>query len=913
MFEALLTVCRDVAASGRGFRSADDYRRWWFIVTSQLHEDQLALPPDEPGLEDEEFLPGFTEGVIELLIEVNGLADVAPIVGTKRPWFIASHARLTHEPLEDYLRDRGFDVLRPRDLLARENNRPRGTINDGFDYEDAITASFAGEDHLENADDRIALAHVRGELDVLPPKLSPSEAFFAALPELTYPTNWSAHDHRAFDVLCRAGTFERISFRSYHSRWAGSIQALAHELERRAADPLQAFRGVLSRDRSLPEDLELVAAGARLRSSSIGHRRELEREIDLAKRSLAARVEELVFDDLLEEEEVEETATADEVAEDEAEVQPLDSNAERTIHSALETGTLYLRSIWAHDDLIIAIGHPRLMLRSTDAGETWTASELPLLGPAVIDGSRLDDGRHLIFVLGDSDLAFSWDRGETWTKTQTNLEFTALAVAPDGRACATARTLWAVADDPANFLVHPESLGFEDVAFDGERFVAVGIDGWVLALEHDGWQRLGKCMDARPRALAVRDGLMMVLADEGVATSEDGGRSWKWTSLGRDAWGQAAAIARDGTRYVVAAQVLASEDGEHWRVVPAGDNGAAVDIAVTERAAVINSGRSITLVGRESSTALHFGMVGFSERFKRYAVAEHAFTPASLPDANNITALFADGDRVVLGIDGSLHLSEDGGRSFGPAVATMRDRTVTSIVEHGGDLWAACEGLLRSSDGGHSWTAVEAPRIKKLLAVGKELFAGRDQWLLRRDVAARSGWRVCRRFEYEIDVLVSDEGGSIYALTYDLVHASHDGGNSWDTIPFDEQLSGLVPTRHGLLACDGERLYVSHDRGLSFESHPLPLHRDPRGRGQVQRFCGSVDGDLYFSTNPCVLHSSDLGRTLTRVPMPFLREDHVRNVVELGGRQHLLIEHGVLERVDASAVPEQRFVEIEID
>src|SRR5688572_22896833 len=94
VFEALLIVCREVAASGKGLRSADDYRRWWFVVTAKDEGDQVALPPDDPGLDDESFIPGFTEGAIALLGMLDGFAEVAPVVRDKRPWCIASHARL---------------------------------------------------------------------------------------------------------------------------------------------------------------------------------------------------------------------------------------------------------------------------------------------------------------------------------------------------------------------------------------------------------------------------------------------------------------------------------------------------------------------------------------------------------------------------------------------------------------------------------------------------------------------------------------------------------------------------------------------------------------------------------------------------------------------------------------------------
>lgn len=932
VFEALLTVCRDVAASGRGLRSADDYRRWWFIVTSAADGDELELPPDAPGLDEEEFIPGFTEGAIDLLMLLDGLAEVAPIVGNKRPYWIRSHARLTHEPLEDYLRDRGFDVLRPHDVLARERNRPRGALNDVFGYEEAITDAI--EDRFISDDDRVAFDYVLGKIEELPPTLAPSAEFFETVPKLPHPSEWIAQDHRVFDVLCRAQAFERISFYSYEASWADTIHARARELHRRNASPLEAFRGVLGRDRSLPENLELVAASARLRSAWAGDPSELEREIDRAKRSLVEELPGLVFDGLEDEAEVEDGDVEvdgedadDEDADDDGEVEEVEEaeqleEAEETLATPWRPSnelrlrnvfqsSYFLRSAWAHDDLLIAVGDDNLALRSIDAGETWTAGELPVQDPEAIVGRQLDDGRVLILVAGRADVAFSWDCGETWISRHTDERFRAVALAPDGRVCAICRTAWAVADDPAELHVHQEALGLEDVTFDDGRFYAVSIDGSVLTHERGNWQRLATSMAAVPRALAVRDDLMLVLAGEGVATSEDGGQSWTWTALERLGWPRAAAIARDGTRYIVAGQVLASEDGQRWRVVPVGDNLEACDIAFCDRAMVITSTHSITLVGPESSTLLGFGMNEFAECPEHYEVTEHGFASASVPAADQVTALFVDGDRFVLGIDDGLLVSEDGGRSWVEAEAPLRGRKVTSIVQHGGDLWAACEGVLRSSDGGLRWVTVEAPLITKLLAtIDGELFAVRGEWLLRHDPEANSGWHACRRFDENIELLVDDESGAIY-LVADELYISHDRGQSWSPRLTDERIVGVVPTHHGLLACDRESLHVSRDHGRSFESHRLPLHVDAHWRGQVHSFCGSASGDLYFSSDHFVLHSADLGRTLARVRTPFLQHDWVHRVVELGERQYVLIDpNGLLERVDESKVPQPRFIDI---
>lgn len=912
VLEALLTVVRDVASSGAGLRSADDYRRWYFVVHASVHEDRFVLPPDAPGLDQEDFLPGFHKGIVELFISLDGFNELAPIEGTHRCWYTRSHALLTEEPLEDYVRDHGFEVLRVRDLLARERNQPRSQVNDVFSYEQAIG------DEAFVADDRIAAAYVLGRLDELPPTLTPSAAYFEALPALPHPSHWTAHDHRSFDVLCRARAFERISFVGHEVCWAESIHAWGAELERRGASPLEAFRGLFGRMRTLAENLELVAASERLRRWWPLEPSLCEAHIAAAKVALVEQLGgELAFDDLDEDEEGgeedEEDEEDEEEEDDEAEQAEPEAPADEPIarvRRALEFTHYHLSGAWVHDELVIVISDDQIAFRSTDAGRTWTAAPLPVDNARAIDGRRLDDGRLLLVVVGHG-AAYSWDLGETWLSSRMHGWLLRVAVASDGRVCVTAGAAWAVSDDPAELPMREDPFGLQDVTFDDGRFYAVGIEGSVLTLEHDGWQRLSKSMDAIPGALAVRGDRMTVLATEGVAISDDGGRSWTWTALAGLTRAHAAAIDRDGTRTIVAGRVLASDDGLRWRVVHVGDRSEARGIALGEHAAVVSSWRTIALVGRESTTALRFGGPGSAECFDSYPLTEHGFAMASFPGAERVTALFADGDRLLLGLDDGLMVSEDRGRSFVAAVAPLRGREVRSIVAHRGELWAACGGLLRSSDGGYNWVDVEAPLITRLLATADgALFGVRGEWLLRHD--GQASWLVCRRFEQDIDLLVSDLSGGIHVIADDP-YCSPDGGRTWISLAREEFVFGIVPLPDALLMCNGETLWVPRDGGHSFVARPLPLHIDSRERGRIHALCGTPSGELYFSSEDCLLYSSDFGHTLARVRTPFLEREWVHHVFELWGRQYLLLDYrGLLERVDASALPITRRVEIEV-
>ncbi len=202
----------------------------------------------------------------------------------------------------------------------------------------------------------------------------------------------------------------------------------------------------------------------------------------------------------------------------------------------LEQGPLAAVSVAAHGQSVFA-GVNGAVLRSHDRGETWQIAGLAAPPPLVTALALSPDFDGTIFAGTAEDGVFiSTDRGETWVAWNfglLDLHVYALAVSPDfGRD----RTVY-VGTETGVFVSRNGGRGWRETAFpmDAAPVLSLGLTDLLLAgtearglyISEDGGASWGQ-VDLPSGAIHAiqREPHLAVLLENGLARSDDGGRSW---------------------------------------------------------------------------------------------------------------------------------------------------------------------------------------------------------------------------------------------------------------------------------------------------------------------------------------------------------------------------------------------------
>jgi photosystem II stability/assembly factor-like uncharacterized protein len=226
---------------------------------------------------------------------------------------------------------------------------------------------------------------------------------------------------------------------------------------------------------------------------------------------------------------------------------------------------------------------------------------------------------------------------------------------------------------------------------DAERGLAVGHDALILRTGDGGetWEPVHAApLEDRPLLSVVwldRERAVAVGAYGLALASEDGGRSWRAVEVdpGEDFHLNAVAVSADGRVYIAgeSGRVYRSDDGgESWHVLPFPYHGSLFGVRPLHASVVLAFGLRGHLF-RSEDAGMHWRRIDTA-------------TAATLTAA----ATMPGGGVVLVGHEGAVLVSFDGGRTVSALQAPRSRRSFSDLVVDGRALWLFGEGGARRLD-----------------------------------------------------------------------------------------------------------------------------------------------------------------------------------------------------------------------
>lgn len=464
-----------------------------------------------------------------------------------------------------------------------------------------------------------------------------------------------------------------------------------------------------------------------------------------------------------------------------------------------------------------AVGERGVVLHTTDGGTTWTAARRPTSESLL--GVAFSDRVHGVACGTRGTILRTRDGGRSWKRRRslTNSPLLSAAVLRDGRAAVCGGEGSLLLSRDGGWTWSRVRSGTKDML----RAVRLRPQGRVWALgpqtllrSTDGgrrWRRAGLPVPGPCGALASlgKDELVVGGAGGALCRSSDGGRRWRTYGAGRRtdlaalsaAGPWVVAVGADGT-------VLTTDSGgARWSATAAG--------AGADLAAVALGPAGAWVVGDGGTIA------------RRGATGGWQTLPS--PTAADLRAVAAPpgGAVVAAGDAGTLLTSLDGGQTWNADRAVEDDLFALSFADdlHGWAGGGASFGetraeVLRSSDGGRTWTRLDLPvwgRVRGLSFTGAATgWAAVEDWGVDGDrpqgsifMTADGGETWVRQTDAERVLLgVAMRGADGWAWGEGgLVLHTADGGATWssvDTGAGETIAAGVLPTTGGVwLAGDG--------------------------------------------------------------------------------------------------------------
>jgi photosystem II stability/assembly factor-like uncharacterized protein len=361
----------------------------------------------------------------------------------------------------------------------------------------------------------------------------------------------------------------------------------------------------------------------------------------------------------------------------------------------------------AVDGMLVLAGQQTLISHSTDGGMTWSDATFTLPGYVMV--TAMTSYHHVFFAATDQGLFRSTDSRATWAMSNAGLTNRVIeCFAAKGNDLFAGSALGGVnrsTDDGATWAFAtngiPQSTVYA-ILHDGRKLpikgrIMAGTGGGAHGTDDLGgeWSYLGLANDVR--GLALHGGFIFACTrDSGVYRTSDDGATWEPARTGLDGNAMIVNAILSHGDYLLAA----TADG----VYRTSDDGGSWEKTTTGIGWLSGSATALTAVGDAPGDAIYAGYGGF----------------------------------LLNGDVGAVLRSTDGGLTWDSSDAVNQDGfPVRALAANGSYVWAGsrgiyARGLSRSTDNGKTWTSIDfLPKdgwygVLSLLYFNDVLYAGTE-------------------------------------------------------------------------------------------------------------------------------------------------------------------------------------------
>lgn len=482
----------------------------------------------------------------------------------------------------------------------------------------------------------------------------------------------------------------------------------------------------------------------------------------------------------------------------------------------LDTGAEHLVQCLAIDpadaDRVLVGGASGIVARTTDGGATWERTVLP-------DASSTSAVRALAFDPVDTDTVYATASGRSYRSRDGGASWERIGTDGGTRV-----------SDLAAHVTEPGVL-FAATS----RGVETSTDGGAT------WRRLGGPdgpSNAQSVAVDPTDAdRLWATADGSVATSADGGETWS-----RSAHPLTVGV---GTIQVPASRPSAVFVRSGAGLVASFDGGSSWELRTPRTSRFSTEGPFALLAPTRGPLRLFAGT-----REGLFVSSDRAETWSFVPGTGatfvrDLEADRAPRPRLFAATDRGLQASDDGGETWSTISPEPETVTIVAAEARPGvlDLWSDTLGILRSTDGGATWTEGVQPvntcyhemephpeRTGTVVASGDCCFVGEGE-PCGGTFLTEDGWATREQLPFlAVDVAIRAPE-TLFAITGDGIHRSTDLGETWELVtggldlwggdallvdPSDPEVifAGVTPDPDA--GPDGPRLIVSEDGGDSW-------------------------------------------------------------------------------------------------